>query len=118
LLDANQSDLADQLRDAETAVRDGSRTIEVAKIQSERDFDRAFEQLTKAGSGAVLVGNSPFFTGQRQKIVTLAASHALPASFTQREYTEAGGLMSYGPNVAAAFQQVGVYTARILKGEK
>jgi putative ABC transport system substrate-binding protein len=118
LLDANQSDLADQLRDAEAAVRDGTRTIEVAKVQGERDFDRAFEQIAKAGSGAVLIGNSPFFTGQRQKIIDLAASHALPASYTQREYTEAGGLMSYGPNVAAAFHQVGVYTARILKGEK
>jgi putative tryptophan/tyrosine transport system substrate-binding protein len=118
LLDANQSDLADQLRDAEAAVRDGSRTIEVAKVQSERDFDHAFEQIAKAGSGAVLIGNSPFFTGQRQKIIALAASHALPASYTQREYTEAGGLMSYGPNVAAAFRQVGIYTARILKGEK
>jgi putative ABC transport system substrate-binding protein len=118
LLDASQSDLADQLRDAEAAVRGDSRTIEVAKVQGERDFDLAFEQIAKAGSGVVLIGNSPFFTGQRQKIVALAASHALPASYTQREYTEAGGLMSYGPNVAAAFHQVGGYTARILKGEK
>jgi putative ABC transport system substrate-binding protein len=118
LLDANQSDLADQLRDAESGVRDSSFTIEAAKVQGERDFDRAFEQITKAGSGGVLIGNSPFFTGQRQRIIALAASHALPASFTQREYTEAGGLMSYGPNVAAAFHQVGVYAARILKGEK
>ena len=118
LLDASQSDLADQLRDAEAAVRGDSRTIEVAKVQGERDFDLAFEQIAKAGSGVVLIGNSPFFTGQRQKIVALAASHALPASYTQREYTEAGGLMSYGPNVAAAFHQVGVYTARILKGER
>jgi putative ABC transport system substrate-binding protein len=118
LLDGNQSDVADQLRDAEAAVRGGSRIIEVAKVKSERDFDRAFEQIAKAGSGALLVGNSPFFTGQRQKIVALAASHALPASYTQREYTNAGGLMSYGPNVAAAFRQVGSYTARILKREK
>jgi putative ABC transport system substrate-binding protein len=118
LLDASQSDLADQLRDAEAAAGGDSRTIEVAKIHGERDFDLAFEQIAKAGSGVVLIGNSPFFTGQRQKIIALAASHALPASYTQREYTEAGGLMSYGPNVAAAFRQVGIYTARILKGEK
>lgn len=118
LLDANQSDVADQLRDAETAVRGNSRTIEVAKVQSEREFDPAFEQIAKAGCGAVLVGNSPFFTAQRQKIVALAASYALPASYTQREYADDGGLMSYGPSVAAEFRQVGVYTARILKGEK
>jgi putative ABC transport system substrate-binding protein len=118
LLDANQSDLADQLHDAETAASSGGRKVEIAKVQSERDFDSAFAQIARAGSRALLVGNSPFFTGQRQRIVALAASHALPACYTQREYAAAGGLMSYGPNVAAEFRQVGTYTARILKGEK
>ena len=87
-------------------------------MQSEHDFDSAFVQIVQSGSGALLVGNSPFFTGQRQKIVALAASHALPASYTQREYVAAGGLMSYGPSVTAEFRQVGIYTARILKGQK
>jgi putative ABC transport system substrate-binding protein len=118
LLDGNQSDFADQLHDAEAAARSGGRNVAIAKVQSERDFDSAFAQIAQAGSRALLVGNSPFFTGQRQRIVALAASHALPACYTQREYPGAGGLMSYGPNVAAEFRQVGAYTARILKGEK
>jgi putative ABC transport system substrate-binding protein len=118
LLDANQSDFADQLHDAEAAASSGGRKVEIAKVQNERDFDSAFAQIAQAGCRALLVGNSPFFTGQRQRIVALAASHALPACYTQREYPVAGGLMSYGPNVAAEFRQVGAYTARILKGEK
>ena len=118
LLDANQSDFEDQLSDAVAAARTGGRKIQVAKVQSENDFDSAFVQIVQSGSGALLVGNSPFFTGQRQKIVALAASHALPASYTQREYVTAGGLMSYGPSVTAEFRQVGIYTARILKGQK
>jgi putative tryptophan/tyrosine transport system substrate-binding protein len=118
LLDANQSDFADQLYDAEAAASSSGRKLEIAKVQSERDFDPAYAQIAQAGARALLVGNSPFFTGQRQRIIALAASRALPACYTQREYVAAGGLMSYGANVAAEFRQVGIYTARILKGEK
>jgi len=118
LLDANQSDFAVQLSDAEAAARSGGRKIQLAKVQSEQDFEPVFAQVVQAGAGACLVGNSPFFTGQRQKIVALAASSALPACYTQREYVTAGGLMSYGPSVAAEFRQVGTYTARILKGAR
>jgi putative ABC transport system substrate-binding protein len=118
LLDANQSDFQDQFDDAEAAVRAAGRQAKIVKTQSNRDFDAAFAEITQAGSGALLVGNSPIFTSQRQQIVALAARHALPACYTQREYVDAGGLMSYGPNVAAEFRQVGLYTARILHGEK
>jgi putative tryptophan/tyrosine transport system substrate-binding protein len=118
LLDANQSDFADQLHDAEAAASSSGRKLEIAKVQSERDFDPAYAQIAQAGARALLVGNSPFFTGQRQRIIALAASRALPACYTQREYVAAGGLMSYGANVVAEFRQVGIYTARILKGEK
>jgi putative ABC transport system substrate-binding protein len=118
LLDANQSDFADQLHDAEAAASSSGRKLEIAKVQSERDFDPAYAQIAQAGARALLVGNSPFFTGQRQRIIALAASRALPACYTQREYVTVGGLMSYGANVAAEFRQVGIYTARILKGEK
>jgi putative tryptophan/tyrosine transport system substrate-binding protein len=118
LLDANQLDFGEQQKDAEAAVRAVGREIEIVKVHNEQEFDAAFAKMVQAKSGALLVGNSPFFTSQRRRIVALAARHALPASYTQREYVDAGGLMSYGPNVAAEFRQVGVYTARVLKGEK
>jgi putative ABC transport system substrate-binding protein len=118
LLDANQSDFENQLNDAEAAVRTTGRQVKIVKTQNNRDFDATFAEIAESKSGALLVGNSPIFTSQRQQIVALAARHALPACYTQREYVAAGGLMSYGPNVAAEFRQVGLYTARILHGEK
>jgi putative ABC transport system substrate-binding protein len=118
LLDANQLDLAEQRGDAEAAARAVGHELLVVTVKSAQDFEGAFAQIVETRRGALLVGNSPFFTGQRRQLVALAARHALPASYTQREYVEAGGLMSYGPSVAAAFRQVGIYTARVLKGEK
>jgi putative tryptophan/tyrosine transport system substrate-binding protein len=118
LLDANQLDVEEQRRDADAAARTVGHALQVVTVKSAQDFEAAFAQIVEARSGALLVGNSPFFTGQRRQLTALAARHALPASYTQREYIEAGGLMSYGPSVAAAFRQVGIYTARILKGEK
>jgi putative ABC transport system substrate-binding protein len=118
LLDANQLDVAEQRGDAEAAVRAVGHELQVVTVKGAQDFEPAFAQIVEARPGALLVGNSPFFTGQRRQLVALAARHALPASYTQREYVEAGGLMSYGPSVAAAFRQVGIYAARVLKGEK
>jgi putative ABC transport system substrate-binding protein len=117
LLDSNQSDFEDQLNDAEAAARNSGHKIHVVKVQSNYGLDPAYAEIAQVGSGALLVGNSPIFTSQRQQIVALAARYALPASYTQREYVDAGGLMSYGPSVTAEFRQVGTYTARILKGE-
>jgi putative ABC transport system substrate-binding protein len=118
LLDANQLDVEEQRGDAEAAARTVGHRLQVVTVKGAQDFEGAFAQIVEARRGALLVGNSPFFTGQRRQLVALAARHALPASYTQREYVEAGGLMSYGPSVAAAFRQVGIYTARVLKGEK
>jgi putative ABC transport system substrate-binding protein len=118
LLDANQLDVEEQRRDAEAAARAVGHELQVVTVKGAQDFEGAFAQIVQAGGGALLVGNSPFFTGQRRQLVALAARHALPASYTQREYVDAGGLISYGPSVAAAFRQVGIYTARLLRGEK
>jgi putative ABC transport system substrate-binding protein len=72
------------------------------KAASEREFDAAFTGIVQAGAGALLVGGSPVFINRRRQLVTLSVRHALPAVHTSREYPEAGGLMSYGPNLADA----------------
>ena len=85
---------------------------------SERDFDMAFATLAQQGAGALLIAGSALFTGQRDRLVALAARFALPTIYPLREFVAAGGLMSYGTNIAKAYRQAGVYAARILKGEK
>jgi len=85
---------------------------------SERDFDMAFATLAQQGAGALLIAGSALFTGQRDRLVALAARFALPTIYPLREFVAAGGLMSYGTNIADAYRQAGVYAARILKGEK
>ena len=66
----------------------------------------------------MLVGADPFFQNRQNQIVALAARHAIPAIYELREFADAGGLISYGPSLADGYRQVGVYTGRILKGEK
>ena len=66
----------------------------------------------------MFVGPDPLFNTERAQLVTLAAHHALPASYFQRDYVEAGGLMSYGPDYAESFRQAGVYVGRLLKGAR
>ena len=73
--------------------------------------------MQKSG-GALLVGPDAFFISRRAQIVTLAARHAIPAIYSTRDFAEIGGLMSYGPSLADAYQQTGTYVGRVLKGEK
>jgi putative ABC transport system substrate-binding protein len=76
----------------------------------------SFALAATQGIGALLVGSDPLFTNQRNLLVTLAAQHALPAAYQQREFVDAGGLMSYGPNGSDSSRQAGRYAGKILKG--
>jgi len=69
-------------------------------------------------ANAIIIQAEPFFDGQREQLVKLAARHRLPTIYGFREYAAAGGLMSYGTNIADSYRQAGLYTGRILKGEK
>jgi putative ABC transport system substrate-binding protein len=92
--------------------------IRVVRANTGREIDAAFETFARERPDAVYVAGDAFFTSRRVQLTHLAARHALPATYGNREITESGGLMSYGTNRADAFRQMGVYAGRILKGEK
>jgi putative tryptophan/tyrosine transport system substrate-binding protein len=111
--------LADTLsRGLQTAARAIRQRILVVSASTESDLDRAFTTLVEQRVGALVVGNDPFFNSRPDQLVALAARHAMPAIYPYREMAVAGGLMSYGSNLADPYRLVGVYTGRILKGEK
>ena len=88
------------------------------KASTEREIDAAFELASQNQANALIITADPFFSNRRDQIVKLAARHAIPTIYPWREYVAAGGLMSYGPNLADAFRQVGSYVGRLLKGAK
>jgi putative ABC transport system substrate-binding protein len=87
-------------------------------VNTAADIEAAFTTFVERGVSAVLVGAGPFLNSSRRKIAELAARHAIPAIYAQREGADSGGLMSYGTNISEAYRQVGIYAGRILKGEK
>jgi len=118
LVNPNYSPAESQLRDVqEAAARLGVRLV-VVRANAESDFDSAFATIVQRRAGALLVVASPFFNSRREQLVVLAARHAVPTIYEWREFAAAGGLMSYGTSLAEAYRQGGVYTGRILKGEK
>jgi putative ABC transport system substrate-binding protein len=90
----------------------------LASARTDSDLEPAFATLSQQRVGAVLVGNSALYSNRAVQLAALAARHALPAIFPWREFAPAGGLMSYGTSLDYTFHQVGIYTGRILKGEK
>jgi ABC-type uncharacterized transport system substrate-binding protein len=107
-----------ELRDLQAAARALGLQLHVLHASSERDLASVFATLIQLRVGALLVSGEAFFSTQREKLIALAARHALPAIYARREYVAAGGLMSYGSNLTDMYRQVGAYTGRILKGEK
>jgi putative ABC transport system substrate-binding protein len=105
-------------RDVEAAAQALGQQLLVLNANDDRDIDAAFSTFAERRVGALLVGSGTLFVAKRNRVVGLAARHALPASYHLREYVLAGGLMSYGASISDAYRQVGSYAGRILKGEK
>jgi putative ABC transport system substrate-binding protein len=103
--------------DVETAAKAIGLPVRVLKANNEAEIDDAFNDLAQNPAGALLIGPGPFFDSRRDRLVALAAKAAIPAGYGTRAAAIAGGLVSYGTNVADGYRQVGVYTGRVLKGE-
>jgi ABC-type uncharacterized transport system substrate-binding protein len=102
----------------ETAARAMGLQIQVFNASTSHEINVAFATLVRERSDALFVGLDPFLTSRRMQLATLATRHVVPMTSGNREIVEAGGLMSYGSNVADAFRQMGVNVGRILKGAK
>jgi putative ABC transport system substrate-binding protein len=92
--------------------------LHVLNASTERDFDRVFAELTQLRADGLVIGSDLFFTARQEQLAVLAVRHAMPTVYQNREFVAAGGLMSYGASITNSFRLVGIYTGRILKGEK
>jgi putative ABC transport system substrate-binding protein len=106
------------LKSLEAAARTMGIQIQVLNASTSREIDAAFTTLAKEQPDALFVGVSPFLLSRRVQLAQLAARHAIPAIYQDREHAEVGGLMSYGASIGDAYRNLGVYAGRVLKGAK
>jgi putative ABC transport system substrate-binding protein len=107
-----------QLTDAQTAARRLGLQLHVLHASTERDFDTVFASLVQMRAGALVINNDAFFFSRSEQLAALTVRHAVPTIFAYREFTAAGGLMSYGGSLSDAYRLTGVDAGHILKGEK
>jgi ABC-type uncharacterized transport system substrate-binding protein len=106
------------MREVHDAARAKGMQLRILKAATESEIDAAFASLAELRAGGLVLGPDPFLNSRRELLITLAARHAVPAIYDFRENAAAGGLISYGPSLAAGNRQAGIYTGRILKGAK
>jgi putative tryptophan/tyrosine transport system substrate-binding protein len=107
-----------QLRELQAAAGTLGLELHALDARSERDFDTAFATLAQLRAGALIIGADAFFINQSEQLAALVLRHAVPAIFSYRDFVAAGGLMSYGGDLADGYRLLGVYSGRVLKGEK
>jgi putative tryptophan/tyrosine transport system substrate-binding protein len=118
LVNPNFAPAVANAQEAEAAARRVGKDVVIFNAGSQSEIDTAFAQMAQPRPGALLVAADPFFNSRREQIVALAERYAIPAMYEWREFAEAGGLMSYGTSLVEAYRLQGIYTGRILKGEK
>jgi putative ABC transport system substrate-binding protein len=118
LVDQNSPAAAAQVPAVQEVARSLGLQLVVLNIRTANDIDTAFANLVQERASALVVGAGAFLISRRNQIIALAARHAIPTIYGFREYLDDGGLISYGNNIPNAFRRAGVYTGRILKGDK
>jgi putative tryptophan/tyrosine transport system substrate-binding protein len=118
LVNPNNPNAATNTRDGRTAAETVAQQLIVLNAGTEREIDTAFATVVQQQIGALLVGSDPFFVSRRDQLAALAARHAVPTIYELREFAEAGGLISYGTDLADVYRQAGIYAGKILKGAK
>ena len=118
LISPDVSDFEKQLKDVREGARALGLQIITEQVSTENDFDTSFKVLVQQRAGAVLISGGAFFTSLSDRLAALTIHYRLPAVYTRREFAVAGGLMSYGTSIVDVYRQLGVYTGRVLKGEK
>jgi putative ABC transport system substrate-binding protein len=107
-----------QLKDLQQAAPAMGLKVDVLRATTDSEIDAAFDAVDQRRISALVVSANSFFNTRREKLVALAASHAVPVIYQFREFVASGGLISYGVDLADVYRQVGIYAGRILKGEK
>jgi putative ABC transport system substrate-binding protein len=118
LVNPNHPNVGTDTSEIKDAARVLGRQMLIENIASEGDLEKAFAALVQHKAGGLIVAADPFLLGRSEQILTLAARHALPAIYPVRDFSIAGGLMSYGSSLTEAYREAGVYTGKILKGAK
>src|SRR6516165_8640695 len=118
LVNPNRPGLDNQSRELQAAADKMNLKLEIQKATTDRELDSAFQAFASRGVDALLVTADPLFNNRRAQVLSLAASHSLPAIYQWREFATAGGLTSYGPSIAEAYRKAGINVGLILKGTK
>jgi len=118
LVDPRNANKPHVMPEIEEAARAKGMKFEVLNASSDTEIDAAFDRLSQLHVEALFVDADGYFASRREQIVALAARHAVPAIYAYRDFAAAGGLISYGPSLAAASRQVGIYSGMILKGAR
>jgi putative tryptophan/tyrosine transport system substrate-binding protein len=118
LVNPTNADTPGQLREVQAAAQAVGQQLIVLNASTPREIEAVFAVLVQRTAGALMIAGDPFFLTQRELLVSLAERHAMPTIYASRELAARGGLMTYGVHLADVYRQVGVYTARILKGAK